>query len=231
MTVTENELSEREREILRLCATGASNKEIAQQLYISTNTVKVHLRNIFGKIGVSSRTEAAMFAVNTGLVKNSLLLGETGQVSQNTTVEPDPALVLEPVIKKPTISLSRMIVGIVIIALLIATGIYISQQRLDSAGTEVAAPAGVTLWKTLSPLPTGRFGLAMVAYGDVIYTIGGQSRQGVVGDVELYEPVTDSWKEGLSKPTPVRDISAVVVGGKIYVPGGISASGIVRWEK
>src|SRR5512132_4035019 len=67
-------LSEREQEILRLVATGASNKEIAQQLYISANTVKVHLRNIFAKINVVSRTEATLFAIREGLVPASDVL-------------------------------------------------------------------------------------------------------------------------------------------------------------
>src|SRR6476646_8372363 len=66
-----SQISEREREILRLVATGATNQQIASQLNISINTVKVHLRNIFGKIGVASRTEATVYAVRSGLVQIS----------------------------------------------------------------------------------------------------------------------------------------------------------------
>lgn len=62
------QLTERELEVLRLVGRGASNREIARTLYISVKTAKNHLTHIFEKIGVSDRTQAALWAVRAGLV-------------------------------------------------------------------------------------------------------------------------------------------------------------------
>jgi DNA-binding NarL/FixJ family response regulator len=61
-------LSERELEILRLVATGDSNKEIAARLFITEGTVKNHVTNILGKLGVRDRTQAALRAKELGLI-------------------------------------------------------------------------------------------------------------------------------------------------------------------
>ena len=61
-------LSRRELEVLRLVASGKSNREIASQLVISEHTVARHLQNIFAKLGVSSRTAATAFAFEHDLV-------------------------------------------------------------------------------------------------------------------------------------------------------------------
>jgi len=61
-------LSERESDILALIARGASNKEIANQLFIAEGTVKNHVTHILGKLGVRDRTQAALKARELGLL-------------------------------------------------------------------------------------------------------------------------------------------------------------------
>ena len=61
-------LSERETAVLHAVARGLSNREIGLQLWISEQTVKFHLRNVYRKLGISSRTEAARYAYRTGRV-------------------------------------------------------------------------------------------------------------------------------------------------------------------
>ncbi len=65
----EEKLSPREAEIIIFLARGASNKEIARELNVAESTVKVHVQNILRKLKLTSRVQAAVFAVEHGLVK------------------------------------------------------------------------------------------------------------------------------------------------------------------
>jgi NarL family two-component system response regulator LiaR len=65
---TRDRLTRREQEVLELLASGRSNKRIAFELGISEKTVKAHVGRVLAKLGVSDRTEAAVLAVNEGLV-------------------------------------------------------------------------------------------------------------------------------------------------------------------
>jgi DNA-binding NarL/FixJ family response regulator len=60
-------LSSREREILRALVTGQNNSQIASELFISRETVKTHVSNIFIKLGTENRVQAAVEAVRRGL--------------------------------------------------------------------------------------------------------------------------------------------------------------------
>ena len=61
-------LTDRETEVLKLVARGKANKQIANSLYVSEKTVKAHVSSILMKLGVQSRTQAALYAVRAGLV-------------------------------------------------------------------------------------------------------------------------------------------------------------------
>jgi DNA-binding CsgD family transcriptional regulator len=63
-----DQLTAREIDVLRLIAGGLTNREIAGRLGISPRTIDAHLRSIYGKIGVSSRSAATLYAFDHGLV-------------------------------------------------------------------------------------------------------------------------------------------------------------------
>jgi len=229
-----NELSERELGILKLVATGASNKEIAQKLFISSNTVKVHLRNIFAKIGVTSRTEAAMYAVHTGLVETEMVQ----ILSQNASLQNSGNSGLPIDSAKPSIHTqdnkinNKMLFvryiglfGVIFLFLTILGVVYLRRKIVPTEAMIPPTPTARVQWFELPGLPTPRSGLAVSSYENQIFAIGGESAQGICNTVEMYNPQTNTWTVLASKPTPVKDILAGVIGGLIYVPGGRQVNG------
>ena len=219
--MAESPLSEREQEVLKLVATGASNKEASRALHISVNTVKVHLRNIYAKLGVASRTEAAMWAVNNGLVK-------TGETAKPSSEEENSARVWYADIPTP-LMWGLVTVGLVVLILL-GYGISLLSQTPKSPDDQLpdaiaAAKFEESRWQKLADMPTARAGLAAAAYDNHIYAIAGEGIDGPVGANERYDPMTDAWDILTPKPVPVADVHAGVIGGRIYVPGGRLSSG------
>jgi NarL family two-component system response regulator LiaR len=75
----EDQLSERELEVLKLAAQGKSNKEIAEKLSLSVRTVKAHLSSIFSKMSVASRTEAIVKGVREGWLTLDDIVASDGE--------------------------------------------------------------------------------------------------------------------------------------------------------
>jgi DNA-binding NarL/FixJ family response regulator len=66
-------LSDREKQVVQLVAQGNRNREISQKLFISEQTVKNHMHNIFDKLGVSDRLELALYAIHHRLIEHESL--------------------------------------------------------------------------------------------------------------------------------------------------------------
>ena len=229
-------LSDREMEILRLVATGATNQQVALELAISINTVKVHLRNIFAKLEVGSRTEATMVAVRQGWVEvlGKDKLGDQDEPLDGTAVEQPPLDLSQPE-GRARVSVTRrtaivagllLAIAIILLPLLLQTlsnngGSSPSEAALSTS--TAAAGASTSRWRTRAQMPTPRTGLAIVEYDGLVYTIGGEADDGVTQTVEVYDPQADLWSALRAKPTAAGYVSAAVIDGIIYVPGGIGS--------
>ena len=215
----DTELSERERGILKLVATGVSNKEIAGELRISTNTVKVHLRNIFSKIGTFSRTEATLYAIEHGIVDapgNGVYNPAAGGRAKTRSTRNQ-----------------RLVIGILIglsaIALIGLGANYLSERLLPTASPQTVFPTAdpVLRWTKHAPLPEGRAGMAATVYDNQVYLIAGMTRAGITGSSLRYDIQADRWYAITHKPSAVTDIKAVLIGEKIYIPGGRAIDSVI----
>jgi DNA-binding CsgD family transcriptional regulator/N-acetylneuraminic acid mutarotase len=215
-------LSERELEVLELVATGATNQQVARDLVISVNTVKVHLRNIFGKLGVESRMEASLYAIREGWI------AVEGVESLAEDDQEGPLLPRErlPTWRRVFFVLAALVTALVVLFPLPRRASSGADSPFtDQAGGALGNPAsaGLSRWDINAQMPTARARLAVVACQGRIYAIGGDTVDGVTGAVEVYDPETDTWMRQASKAYPVRNIGAAVLGGRIYVPGGYNA--------
>ena len=218
----ETPLSERELELLRLVATGATNQQIARELVISVNTVKVHLRNIFEKMGVESRTEAMMVAIRQGWVEV-----ESGARPAEAPAEP-----LERISPAQRIFLAAA--AVIVFALALSFPMTSRLARSQSASPFTERPAvssllvsdeGATRWSILSEMPARRGRLAVAYHDGSIFVIGGDTDLGVTGRMDAYDVARGRWDSLPDKPTPAGNISAAVAAGRIWAPGGYLANG------
>ena len=231
-------LSDRELEVLQCVIDGAGNKEIAAALTISQNTVKVHLRNIYTKLDVSSRTEATTAALQQGLVTLAGITAENAAEPElepivtpaEQTVEPD-LFTAEP-LPRPSFFPKRAGLFSLLLVLLVAT-ILLAYQTLGNPGQipptstpEQFSETRITDdWLQSRPLPVARTHMALVGNGLNLYLIGGETEAGVTNEVSILPTSDLVWEEGAPKPTAVTDITAAELFGEIYVPGGKLANG------
>ncbi|HMP42717.1 MAG TPA: kelch repeat-containing protein [Roseiflexaceae bacterium] len=240
----ETPISEREREILRLVATGATNQQIAAQLNISANTVKVHLRNIFTKIGVASRTEATIYAMRSGIIEpvGGVAVPVAPFTEEESFDDDPPTASAAPVVAAaPALPARRtLLVGAAILIGLLVIALVVlllrtppAEQPPANGGTApgVVLPLPEQRWRSLEPLPSGRSGFAMVAFSvddqRSLYLIGGTIGTSVTGEVLRFDMLANLWEPQPAKPLPVSDIQAAIVGDRIYVPGGRMADGSI----
>ncbi len=231
-------LSERELDVLHAIARGDSTREIALALSISPNTVKVHLRRIYAKLGVSSRTEAMRAALAQGLVALPEVEASPTSGAAATVETPLPAA---PPVTRPApddfqaapprhfpwrwATAAVSLFALLIIALLLLRDVAPAQNQTATPVPTVEIDN--SRWFTSQAMPASTAHMAVTSLGLDLYQIGGETSVGVVNTARLYDTRQAQWRQLSAKPTAVADAAAAVLGGEVYVVGGRLGDGRV----
>ncbi|NOX61857.1 MAG: hypothetical protein GXP42_07910 [Chloroflexi bacterium] len=220
----ENPLTRRETEVLGLLAEGLSNDEIATRLVISPNTVKVHVRNIFEKMGVQSRTEATMEAVRRGWIS------VPGLAAGAAETKPAPPK-WEPVRDQWRPWRTVVLLAAIALALLMALWPNRSMTMTPARGaaftTDMGAPAVAILprkdaprWASMPPMFTPRSRAAGGVVDGRLYVVGGENESGDVAVMEVYDPLVEAWQSLAPRAVAARNAAAAGLENYLYVVGG-----------
>ena len=218
-----SELSERELQILLLVAQGLSNRQIAGQLDISDNTVKVHVRNIFVKINVASRTEASLYAVRHGL-----LIVENQPVAPAPIVEPPPPLVVPADTVRPVL-VPRwgwlVVAGIVVV--IGGGGLVWWATQTPVTPVIRQQSSAPTRWARLPALPNPQPDQQFAVYAGQLYAFTGNH-----GSQWLqFDDATRTWITLADLPFVMPNSAKVWADGAgLWVVGSDDGRGVWRWD-
>jgi DNA-binding CsgD family transcriptional regulator len=231
-TLPPQPLSPTELEILRLVATGATNREIARERGISEATVKKHLTNIFGKLGTGNRTEAVRRALEHGIVTVDTPASEAADDHADRLDRQAARHLAEELVRarRRARQLIRVlgVATVVLGALALAGGYAILRPGPDEVTpTPVTPRPAVQTWLPGVNLPSARAGLALVADdGDgSLYAIGGRDARGPLTDTLRCAVDCLRWERKAPKPTAVESVGAVALRAELIVPGGCTVRG------
>ena len=218
-----SELSERELQILLLVAQGLSNRQIAGQLDISDNTVKVHVRNIFVKINVASRTEASLYAVRHGL-----LIVENQPVAPAPIIEPPPPLVVPADTMRPVlVPRWGWLLAAGIVVLIGGGGLVWWTTQTPVTPVIRQQSSAPTRWARLPALPNPQPDQQLVVYAGQLYAFTGNH-----GSQWLqFDGVTRTWIVLADLPFVVpTGAKAWADGAGLWVVGSDDGRGVWRWD-
>ncbi|MBN1878278.1 MAG: helix-turn-helix domain-containing protein [Anaerolineae bacterium] len=238
-------LTERETEIVSLVAEGLTNREVAERLHVSHNTIKVHLRNIFSKTGVASRTELTVLAVQEGwIIVPGIAVEIPGEdipiLDASVPQEPiETEIPLLPDVSLPPWPIHRWVMlGVVLLLGLVV--LFLPQRPMgkvalgthdglvDEQGGTGALSSFVATevsWEELPPLRVRRGRLGLTAFNNRLYAVGGMTDEGTTDQLDIFDVSEKRWLTGAACPTASANIGAVVLMSQIFVPGGCDDRG------